>query len=136
MANIEKEDPDIPPIIPKKNKCGSSRNKSGRYAEGKKCSKFHWVLPCIAHAYLPLMVLLSWITAITGSSIDTYEIFVFSGSSALVLVPLYLSIVGISTVIRIKNGTNSVAITVLQLSPIIIWLYMLITVITFGGSPV
>ena len=82
------------------------------------------------------MVLLSWVSSKSGSDIDTYEIFVFSGSSALVLVPLYLSIVGILTVMRIKNGTNSVAITVLQLSPILIWIYMLITVITFGGSPV
>tara|TARA_Y100001934_G_C12094799_1_gene650941 strand:+ start:196 stop:570 length:375 start_codon:yes stop_codon:yes gene_type:complete len=121
---------------PKENTCGSNKNKLSRHTEGKKCSKFHWALPCIAHAYLPLMVLLSWVSSKSGSDIDTYEIFVFSGSSALVLVPLYLSIVGILTVMRIKNGTNSVAITVLQLSPILIWIYMLITVITFGGSPV
>jgi hypothetical protein len=127
MKEIENEDHELPPIIPEENTSRSRR---------KKCSKFHWVLPCIAHAYLPLMVLLSWVAGIAGSSTDTYEIFVFSGSSALVLVPLYLSIVGISTVMRIKNGTNSVAITALQLSPLLTWIYMLITVITFGGSPV
>ena len=127
MKEIENEDHELPPIIPEENTSRSRR---------KKCSKFHWVLPCIAHAYLPLLHCLSWVTGITGSSIDAYEIFVFSGSSALVLVPLYLFIVGISTAIRIKNGTNSIAVTVLQLSPILSWLYMFIIVITFGGSPV
>ena len=92
------------------------------------------LLPCWALAYFPIVFLAGALFGI-GDPFGGYYVFIFSGAALLVLTPTYAVIISILTVKRIKNGTNTTKITLFQLLPLIVYIYWLVTVLSFGGSP-
>ena len=92
------------------------------------------LMPCWALAYFPIVFLAGALLA-SGDPFGTYYVFIFSGVALLVLTPAYAVIISILTAKRIKNGTNTTKITLFQLLPLIVYVYWLVTVISFGGSP-
>ena len=92
------------------------------------------LLPCWALAYFPLMILVGALFSI-GDPFGKFYVFVFSGMALLVLTPAYAVIISILTAKRIRNGTNTTKITLFRLLPLIIYVYWLVTVLSFGGSP-
>ena len=93
------------------------------------------LLPCWALAYFPLMILVGALFSI-GDPFGKFYVFVFSGMALLVLTPAYAVITTILTIKRIKNRTNTIKITLFQLFPLVVYIFWLISVLTFGGSPV
>ena len=93
------------------------------------------LLPCLALAYFPIMFLAGALFSI-GDPFGKFYVFVFSGMALLVLAPTYAVITSILTAKRIQNGTNTIKITLFQLFPLIVYIWWLVTVLTFGGSPV
>lgn len=93
------------------------------------------LLPCLALAYFPIMFLAGALFSI-GDPFGKFYVFVFSGMALLVLAPAYAVITSILTAKRIQNGTNTIKITLFQLFPLIVYIWWLVTVLTFGGSPV
>ena len=92
------------------------------------------LLPWWALAYFPIMFLVGALFSI-GDPFGKFYVFVFSGMALLVLTPAYAVITILLTVKRIKNNTNTIKITLFQLCPLIIYIFWLVTVLTFGGSP-
>lgn len=92
------------------------------------------LLPCWALAYFPIMFLAGALFSI-GDPFGKFYVFVFSGMALLVLTPAYAVIISILTAKRIRNGTNTTKITLFQLLPLIVYVYWLVTVLSFGGSP-
>tara|TARA_B100001057_G_scaffold498727_1_gene606782 strand:- start:112 stop:480 length:369 start_codon:yes stop_codon:yes gene_type:complete len=92
------------------------------------------LLPCWALAYFPIMFLAGALFSI-GDPFGKFYVFVFSGMALLVLTPAYAVITSLLTIKRIKNGTNTIKITLFQLCPLIVYIFWLVTVLTFGGSP-
>ena len=92
------------------------------------------LMPCWALAYFPIVFLAGALLA-SGDPFGAYYVFVFSGVALLVLTPAYAVIISILTAKRIRNGTNTTKITLFQLLPLIIYVYWLVTVLSFGGSP-
>jgi len=93
------------------------------------------LLPCWALAYFPIMFLAGALFSI-GDPFGKFYVFVFSGMALLVLTPTYAVITSILTIKRIKNGSNTIKITLFQLLPLIVYIFWLVAVLTFGGSPV
>ena len=92
------------------------------------------LLPCWALAYFPIVFLAGALFA-SGDPFGGYYVFIFSGAALLVLTPTYAVIISIMTAKRIKNDTNTTKITLFQLLPLIVYVYWLVTVLSFGGSP-
>ena len=92
------------------------------------------LMPCWALAYFPIVLLAGALLA-SGDPFGAYYVFVFSGVALLVLTPAYAVIISILTVKRIRNRTNTIKITLFQLSPLILFIFFLVFVLTFGGSP-
>ena len=92
------------------------------------------LLPWWALAYFPITFLVGALFSI-GDPFGKFYVFVFSGMALLVLTPAYAVITILLTIKRIKNNTNTIKITLFQLCPLIIYIFWLVTVLTFGGSP-
>ena len=118
------------PSIFKKN---SNKKKEASKSKPKK-KDLNVLLPCWALAYFPIVFLLGTLFSIVDS-FGGYYVFVFSGMALLVLIPAYAVIIIKLTLKRIKNRTNTVKITLFQLSPLILLIFFLVSVLTFGGSP-
>ena len=68
-------------------------------------------------------------------SFDRYYLFVYSGVLLLLLIPVYTITVVRLTKRRLKQGNNTIGLTLFQilpLIPLVIWLFL---VLTFNGSP-
>ena len=118
-----------PSIFKKK----SNKKKEASKSKPKK-KDLNVLLPCWALAYFPIVFLLGTLFSIVDS-FGGYYVFVFSGMALLVLIPAYAVIIIKLTLKRIKNRTNTVKITLFQLSPLILLIFFLVSVLTFGGSP-
>ncbi len=118
-----------PSIFKKK----SNKKKEASKSKSKK-KDLNVLLPCWALAYFPIVFLLGTLFSIVDS-FGGYYVFVFSGMALLVLIPAYAVIIIKLTLKRIKNRTNTVKITLFQLSPLILLIFFLVSVLTFGGSP-
>ncbi|MAF22211.1 MAG: hypothetical protein CMO59_09195 [Verrucomicrobiales bacterium] len=92
------------------------------------------LLPCWALAYFPIMFLVGALFSM-GDPFGKFYVFVFSGMALLVLTPAYALITILLTIKRIKNGTNTIKITLFQLVPLTVYIFWLFAVLTFGGSP-
>ena len=118
------------PSIFKKN---SNKKKEASKSKPKK-KDLNVLLPCLALAYFPIVFLLGTLFSIVDALGGDY-VFVFSGMALLGLIPAYAVIIIKLTLKRIKNRTNTVKITLFQLSPLILLIFFLVSVLTFGGSP-
>ena len=92
------------------------------------------LLPCWALAYFPIMFLMGTLGSM-GDPSAKFAIFLFSGVALLVLAPMYAVIISILTRKRIQDGTNTIKITLFQLFPLMVYIFWLVTVLTFSGSP-
>ena len=92
------------------------------------------LLPCWALAYFPIMFLMGTLASM-GDPSAKFAIFLFSGVALLVLAPTYAVIISILRRKRIQDGTNTIKITLFQLFPLMVYIFWLVTVLTFGGSP-
>ena len=119
----------------KKKEASKSKPKKKEASKSKpKKQDLNVLLPCLALAYFPIVFLLGTLFSIVDS-FGGYYVFVFSGMALLVLIPAYAVIIIKLTLKRIKNRTNTVKITLFQLSPLILLIFFLVSVLTFGGSP-
>jgi hypothetical protein len=114
-------------------KSNSNKKKEESKTKPKK-KDLNVLLPCWALAYFPIVFLAGALFSI-GDSFGGYYVFVFSGAALLLLIPAYAVIISILTVKRIKNRTNTIKITLFQLSPLMLFIFFLVSVLTFGGSP-
>ncbi len=114
-------------------KSNSNKKKEESKTKPKK-KDLNVLLPCWALAYFPIVFLAGALFSI-GDSFGGYYVFVFSGAALLLLIPAYAVIIGILTVKRIKNGTNTTKITLFQVFSLIVLIFWLVSVLTFGGSP-
>jgi len=114
-------------------KTKSTKKKEAPKSKPKK-KDLNVLLPCLALAYFPIVFLLGTLFSIVDS-FGGYYVFVLSGMALLVLIPAYAVIIIKLTLKRIKNRTNTVKITLFQLSPLILLIFFLVSVLTFGGSP-
>ena len=114
-------------------KSNSNKKKEESKTKPKK-KDLNVLLPCWALAYFPIVFLVGALFSI-GDPFGGYYVFVFSGVALLLLIPAYAVIIRILTVKRIKNRTNTTKITLFQLFPLIVYIYWLVTVLSFGGSP-
>ena len=98
-----------------------------------KCHPIHWILPLAACSYVPVLFGLG--PLLDKDSFDRYYLFVYSGVLLLLLIPVYIVAVVWLTRRRLKQGNNTIGLTVFQvvsLIPPAIWLLL---VLTFNGSP-
>lgn len=98
-----------------------------------KCHPIHWILPLFAYGYVPLLFILG--PLMDDDGFDRYYLFVYSGVLLLFLIPVYLIALVWLTRRRLKQGSNTPALTLFQilaLIPLVIWLFL---VLTFNGSP-
>ena len=93
------------------------------------------LLPCWALAYFPIVFVVGSLSAI-GDPAGGFIVFAFSGAALLVLIPAYAVGIWKLTAKRTKNGTNTTKITLFQLLPLVVYIFLLVSVFTFGGSPV
>ena len=98
-----------------------------------KCHPIHWILPLAACSYVPVLFVLG--PLLDKDSFDRYYLFVYSGVLLLLLIPAYIVAVVWLTRRRLKQGNNTIGLTLFQilpLIPLVIWLFL---VLTFNGSP-
>ena len=98
-----------------------------------KCHPIHWRLPLFAYGYVPLLFILG--PLMDDDGFDRYYLFVYSGLLLLFLIPVYLVALVWLTRRRLKQGNNTIVLTLFQilpLIPLVIWLFF---VLTFNGSP-
>ena len=93
------------------------------------------LLPCLALAYLPFVYLVGTVAS-NADSTGGFVVFVFSGMALLVLIHAYAVTILKLTGNRIKNGTNTTRMTLFQIFPLIVYIFLLVAVLTFEGSPV
>lgn len=98
--------------------------------EQSKHERLNWVLPSLALGYVPFVFLLSF-----ASPVDNYSLTMLSGVALLALLPIHTVILIWLTRQRIKNGTNTIGLTLFQLISFIVPLLFLIAVLSFNGSP-
>ena len=96
--------------------------------------RVNWLIPNLAIGYVPLVFALIFLSRNDGLS--SYEVFVYSGLILMYAIPFYAIILIWNTMKRIRNGTNTLAVTLYQLFSFIILICWLISVVTFNGSPV
>ena len=97
-------------------------------------SRVNWLIPNLAIGYVPFFFVLMFLPS--DDPFNAYYAFVYSGLILMYAIPIYAIILIWNTVKRVRNGTNTVAVTLYQLFSFIILIGWLITVATFNGSPV
>ena len=98
-----------------------------------KCHPIHWILPLATCGYVPL--LFGLVPLIDKDSFGRYYLFIYSGVLLLLLIPVYIVAVVWLTRRRLKQGNNTIGLTLFQilpLIPLVIWLFL---VLTSNGSP-
>ena len=98
-----------------------------------KCHPIHWILPLVACSYVPVLFGLG--PLLDKDSFDRYYLFVYSGVLLLLLIPVYIVAVVWLTRRRLKQGNNTIGLTVFQIVSLIPPAIWLLLVLTFGGSP-
>ena len=107
--------------------------RSRRQSNQPNCHPIHWILPLAACSYVPVLFVLG--PLLDKDSFDRYYLFVYSGVLLLLLIPVYTITVVRLTKRRLKQGNNTIGLTLFQilpLIPLVIWLFL---VLTFNGSP-
>ena len=106
---------------------------SSEQSNQPKCHPIHWRLPLFAYGYVPLLFILG--PLMDDDGFDRYYLFVYSGLLLLFLIPVYLVALVWLTRRRLKQGNNTIGLTVFQIVSLIPPAIWLLLVLTFGGSP-
>ena len=101
----------------------------------QKLRTVNWLIPSFALGYVPFVGFLSGCTRFADDQFLPYKFFVFSTLALLVLLPLYAVILVWLTLQRIKNETNTLAVTMFQRLSFIVLLFYFLLGLTFNGSP-